>query len=173
MSELTFNAAGEQDVPIIVDLLSDATKYKLSLGDEVWGNKGWFDHEVRDDMKDSTVYLIKQNNEVVATVALQWNDERNWGPQPPVAGYMHRMAVKDGFHGQGLGAQIVVWAKQQAAEHGRQYLRLDCEAANSQLCAYYEKLGFVQIGTRPVPEYGDYVAALFEQPVSESSNLAN
>jgi ribosomal protein S18 acetylase RimI-like enzyme len=163
MSELSFSAAGEQDIPTVVDILSDATQYKLSHGDKIWGDEGWFDHEVREDMGESTVYLIKQGDEVVATVAMQWEDERNWGSQPPVAGYMHRLAVKDGHHGQDLGGEIIDWAKSQVAAQGRQFLRLDCEAANTKLCGYYEKLGFTQVGTRSVPEYGDYVAALFEQ----------
>jgi GNAT superfamily N-acetyltransferase len=79
---------------------------------------------------------------------------------------MHRLAVKDGYHGQGLGSQIIDWAKSQVAAQGRQLLRLDCEAANKELCDYYVDLGFTQIGARHIPEYGDYVAALFEQSVS-------
>jgi hypothetical protein len=42
---------------------------------------------------------------------------------------------------------------------------LDCEAKNTDLCSYYEKLGFVQVGTKPVSEYGNYVAALYERLV--------
>jgi hypothetical protein len=88
MSELSFRTASEEDIPVVVAILSDATQHKLRHGDKVWGTEGWFDHEVRQDMGESTVYLIKQGDEVVATVSMQWEDERNWGPQPPVAGYI-------------------------------------------------------------------------------------
>ncbi|HEY1645569.1 MAG TPA: hypothetical protein VGF75_04265, partial [Candidatus Saccharimonadales bacterium] len=62
MSELSFSTASEQDIPTVVDILSDATQHKLRHGDKIWGDEGWFEHEVRDDMGESTVYLIKQGD---------------------------------------------------------------------------------------------------------------
>jgi ribosomal protein S18 acetylase RimI-like enzyme len=118
-------------------------------------------------MSESLVYLVKLDGETVGTVSLQWEDERNWGPQPPIAGYMHRLAIKDGFHGQSIGKRVVDWAAFQVAENGREFLRLDCEASNTHLCGYYESLGFRQVGTRPVSEYGNYVAALYQKRVGE------
>ncbi len=166
MSELSFTPAQENDLPILVDVLSDATQHKLRHGDMVWGNEGWTEEEVQDAMTESLMYLVKQDREVIGTVSLQWDDEINWGPQPPIAGYMHRLAVKDGHHGQNIGKRIVDWAGEQTLSNGRSYLRLDCEASNTDLCTYYENLGFTQLGTRSVPKYEDYVAALFEKPLS-------
>ena len=165
MENLSITAANENDIPLVADILSDATQHKIKLGDRIWGDAGWSKEEVQESMAESTMYLIHHGDEVVGTVSLQWEDERNWGPQPPVAGYLHRLAIKDGFHGKGLGEQVVNWAAAQVADRGRQFLRLDCEAKNTQLCAYYENQGFVRVGERPIPEYGDYVAALFEREV--------
>jgi RimJ/RimL family protein N-acetyltransferase len=64
-----------------------------------------------------------------------------------------------------LGKVIVDWAEAQTALFGYSVLRLDCEAKNTKLCQFYEKIGFKLVGTREVPEYGDYVAALYERPV--------
>lgn len=166
MNRLEFIGAQESDIPAVEDILNDATQYKVKHGDVAWGTEGWTDEEVRESMSESSVYLIRQGKEIVGTVSLQWEDERNWGIQPPVAGYMHRLAIKEGFHNLGLGAQAIDWALSQVAKKGRQYLRLDCEAKNAELCGYYEAQGFTHVGTRPVPEYGTYVAALYERPVN-------
>ena len=152
-------------MPTIADILTSATKHKLDHGDTIWGTEGWSEEEVYDAMTESTIYLIKQGCEIVGTVSLQWDDPRSWGEQPPVAGYIHRLAVKHGFHGQGLGERVIDWAAARATENGRSFLRLDCEAKNTDLCGYYEKLGFTRVGTRPIPEYDGYVAALYERPI--------
>jgi ribosomal protein S18 acetylase RimI-like enzyme len=165
MSELSFAPAHQEDVPVIVDILTDANQYKLQLGDEIWGTEGWSKEEVADEMTKGTMYLVKHEGEVIGTVLLQWEDEINWGPQPPVAGYMHRLAVKEGYRGQNLGEKIVGFAEEQTARHGREFLRLDCEAANADLCAYYEGLGFERVATIEAPGYDDYTAALYEKRV--------
>lgn len=165
MHTLSYGEAGKEDTPIISDILKVATQRKVGYGDTVWGNEGWSDEEIQDSMNESSMYIIRRGEAVVGTVSLQWEDVRSWGEQPPIAGYLHRLAIKDEYKGQGLGDTIVDWAAQQAAKNGRQLLRLDCEESNTQLSAYYEKLGFVKVGTKPIPEYGDYVAALYERVV--------
>ncbi len=164
---MKFIPAHKEDESLVAEILTDGTQYKAKLGDMAWGDEGWSEEEVQDAMLESTVYLIQQDEETIGTVSLQWDDTRNWGEQPPVAGYMHRLAIKDGFHNQGIGKLAVDWVAEQVAGRGRSLIRLDCEAKNTDLCSYYEKLGFVQVGTRPVPEYGDYVAALYERSVAD------
>lgn len=162
MQTLSYSEASQKDIPVISEILKDATLRKVSYGDTVWGSTGWLDKEIQDSLNESKMYIIRQGEDVVGTVSLQWEDERSWGEQPPVACYLHRLAIKDRYKGQGMGAATVDWAEQQAANNDRHLLRLDCEESNVRLCAYYEKLGFVKVGSKPIPEYGDYVAALYE-----------
>ena len=164
MSELSFSPASSEDTPILLDILTDATHQKLNRGDMSWGPSGWTEEEVRDVMTESTVYLVRQNDQIIGTVSLQWDDEEVWGPQPPVAGYLHRLAIKDEFRGQGLGEQIVDWSAARAAENGRSSLRLDCEESNEDLCNYYKGLGFTKVGSQILNEF--YTAALFERPTN-------
>ena len=173
MESLSFTIAERSDIPILSDVLREATQHKIRHEDHVWGPNGWTDEEIQDTLSESSVYIIRKYNEVVGSVSLQWEDERSWGAQPPIAGYMHRLAIKNGYHDQGLGEIIINWAATQVAQNGKDVLRLDCEEGNVGLCAYYEKLGFVKVGSRPVPEYGDYVAALYEKPASGRPNLVS
>lgn len=168
MNELTFSPAQPQEIGLVADVLTSGTQRKLEYGDTIWGNGAWSEQQVVDSQSESIAYLVRRDNEVVGTVALQWEDERFWGVQPPIAGYLHRLAVKEGFYKQGIGEQIIDWAAAQVAAEGRFLLRLDCEEKNTGLCRYYEVLGFIKVGRLPFPELdnGNYVEALYERPVS-------
>jgi ribosomal protein S18 acetylase RimI-like enzyme len=171
MEKLEFSTAQQSDIPAITGVLTDATQYKLEQGDTSWGDEGWFHHEIQERMDDgSTFYLVKQGDEMIGTVSLSWQDERNWGDRPNDAGYMHQLAVKDGHHGNDLGGRIMDWLAKEAKKENRQFLRLDCDANNEGLCSYYEEHGFVRVGTnsRQDNEMGTYEAALYERPVREA-----
>lgn len=165
MTRRTAHKATETDVPALTKILNDAVAYKLQHGDSAWGKKGWTEQGVLDSLSRSEVYVIEQNGLPVATMSLSWSDEKYWGIQQPNAGYVHRIAVKAGLHGLGLGGYAVEWSGQRIKEKGLQYLRLDCDLMNADLCQYYESLGFARVGTRPIPALGDYVASLYEKSV--------
>jgi ribosomal protein S18 acetylase RimI-like enzyme len=109
------------------------------------------------------VYIIEQDDMPVATMSLSWQDEKYWGTQDPIAGYVHRVAVRNGFHGLGLGSFSIDWCATQVSARNRRYLRLDCDHRNKMLSAYFEALGFTLVATKPMPELGDYVASLYER----------
>lgn len=90
-----------------------------------------------------------------------WHDEK-WGDSEMKAAYIHRLAVKDGFHNQGMGEQIINLAAEAAAAKGKTFLRLDCSNDNTSLCNYYEGLGFTRVSTK-ITMAGDYSAALYER----------
>lgn len=169
MEALDFSPAQESDIPAITGVLTDAIQYKVAQGDTSWGDEGWFHHEIQERIDDgSTFYLVKQGDEVIGTVSLSWQDERNWGDRDGEAGYIHQLAVKHGHHGKDIGGKIMDWLATEAEKAGKQFLRLDCDVNNERLCKYYEKHGFVQVGTskRPDNEMGTYEAALYERKLN-------
>jgi len=101
----------------------------------------------------------------IATMSLSWKDEKYWDHQPPIAGYVHRLAVRNGFHGCGLGNFALNWSADQVSARNRRYLRLNCDHRNTKLCAYYEAHGFTQVAIKPIPELLDYVASLYQKIV--------
>jgi len=88
------------------------------------------------------MYLARLDGEPVGTIALLWSDEETWGDVPGAAGYVHGLAVRRDFAGQGLGRALLRWAENRAASSGREHLRLDCVAGNRALNEYYERAGF-------------------------------
>jgi ribosomal protein S18 acetylase RimI-like enzyme len=152
------------DATVLVDVLTEATEYKVAHGDTAWGDVPYTEDEVRQYMEKGSTYVISLNNEPVGTFSLLLEDRRIWGEQLPNAAYLHRLAIKQDQHGQSLGEQLVNYAEQEAIKLDKQYLRLDCEDGNEKLCAYYEKLGFKKVGTKELISRGEgYVAALFEK----------
>lgn len=162
----TLRRATVADVPRLVQILNDATTYKLKHGDSAWANREWTDTKIRQSLYQSEVYVIDQSDVPVATFSLSWQDEEYWGPQDPVAGYLHRLSVSNDFHGLGLGGLSIDWCVHQVRTKNRRYLRLDCDPRNTKLCAYYESFGFVRVKVRPFPS--GYRAALYEKTVAIS-----
>ncbi|WP_443079436.1 GNAT family N-acetyltransferase [Streptomyces sp. NBC_01724] len=97
-------------------------------------------------------YLVQLVQDAVGTFSLEWQDTDVWPELDNVrAAYLHRLALCPRHHGQGIGSFAVDWAKQAAAERGCSHLRLDAVSANTRLCQWYERLGFVPRGEVLLP----------------------
>jgi ribosomal protein S18 acetylase RimI-like enzyme len=162
----TVRKAVAADAPTLTQIRNDAVAYKLGQGDFAWGKNGWTEAVTLASLNLADVYVIELDGLAVAMMSLSWQDEEFWGPQEPNAGYVHGLSVCDGFHGLGIGKFAIDWCANQMRAQGRDYLRLDCDVKNAKLCAYYESLGFTRVATKPMTELGDYVASLYEKPLS-------
>jgi ribosomal protein S18 acetylase RimI-like enzyme len=162
---LSIRKADLEDTPGIQEILTAAVQFKLDHGDNSWGSEPYSEREVRGLIKTGGTYVAFAGDEMVATFGLHWNDERIWGSQAADAGYIHRLATKDGWHGKGIGKEIISWASAEVAGNNRHYLRLDCDSKNVSLCGYYEKLGFKETGKKLIKPYKDYYATLYERPI--------
>jgi predicted GNAT superfamily acetyltransferase len=79
--------------------------------------------------------------------------------------YIYRMATVGRARGNDNGARLVTWAGDRAAQAGYRWLRLDCFRTNTELHAYYERLGFQRVGTVEDATRGS--GALFQRPATE------
>jgi len=167
MTSKSIRRATAQDVKVITQIRNDAHEKKVAHGDYAWGkdgdgfSEGW----VLNSLSRRDVYVAEQDGVPVGTFSLDWDDEVYWGPQEPTAGYLHGLSVRKGFNGGGLGIFMILWCASQVKTMGRRFVRLGCDARNTKLCAYYEGLGFVRVGIKPMPEHGDYIDSLYEKPV--------
>lgn len=155
------------DAVALAEILTGAMKYKLSLGDQAWGNEPYTTKELRDRLAKDHTYAAWLGDELVGTLIFLWEDEMMWGKQPPVAAYVHQLAIKAGYHSQGIGEQLLDWAGKKAAEQGRELLRIDFSPPNTGLKKYYEQLGFTFVKNREInAPHATYMAALYERPVN-------
>jgi len=163
--KLEIRKADLEDTLALMEILTAAVAYKQQHHDDSWGSEPFSEREVRGLIKAGSMYVALADDEVAATFALSEDDERIWGPQPPVALHIHRLAVKGSYHGHDVGSKLLEWALGEVKRQGRQFLRLDCDARNKELCTYYEKHGFKQVGEKLLPSERDYYANLYERPV--------
>jgi ribosomal protein S18 acetylase RimI-like enzyme len=145
---LRIRAACSADLPTVLGILSECSLWIRQQGiADPWPHP--FPAErVLPGLERGEVHLaFLESPEPVATINLSWDDPRFWGPQSPVAGYVHRLAVRPAYAGRSFGQDLVEWAAGRVRDRGRQFLRLDCLASNERLCRYYLNLGFEPRGS--------------------------
>lgn len=167
MTKRIIRRAGESDVPALTQIRNDAHAMKVAHGDYVWGKEGdgFSEKWVRNNVSQRDVYVVELDGTSVGTFLLDLDDEKHWGPQEPIAGYVHGLCVRNSFNGRGLGSFMLDWCAIKLSGLNRRFVRLDCPVHNAKLCAYYESLGFIRAGLYPEPEPGGYVWSLYEKLV--------
>ena len=131
---------------VVAGLLDEATVWVNDLGFSQWPLPFPRD-QLAGAIDRGEVYVVEsEDGEAVATVSMLSNDPVYWGDQPPDAFYVHKLAVRRDQAGRGIGAAVVEWANAEAAEAGREFLRLDCLGDNPGIRDYYEDLGFEHRG---------------------------
>lgn len=167
MTKRIIRRAGESDVPALTQIRNDAHAMKVAHGDYVWGKEGdgFSEKWVRNNVSQRDVYVVELDGTSVGTFLLDLDDEKHWGPQEPIAGYVHGLCVRNSFNGRGLGSFMLDWCAIKLSGLNRRFVRFDCPVHNAKLCAYYESLGFIRAGLYPEPEPGGYVWSLYEKLV--------
>ncbi|WP_406861693.1 GNAT family N-acetyltransferase [Streptomyces sp. HUAS MG47] len=147
MSELRVRLAGDTDLPTLVRLRDDAARWMLTRGITGQWRPGELDEDhFRRVMTRGEVWLAEDAGGVIGGWELWWDDEAAWGPQPPVAGYVHRLMVDHATAAPGTGRRLLAAAEQRVAEAGRTHVRLDCLAGNVPLNSYYRQAGYRVVG---------------------------
>jgi GNAT superfamily N-acetyltransferase len=99
-----------------------------------------------ESIANGEVYLGLMGSHIVASFRLLREDSMVWPEEGGDALYLHTLAVRRAWSGQGLGQQMLNWAEQQASLSGKTFLRLDCFANNRILRRYYENAGYKDRG---------------------------
>ena len=137
--------AHHRDAETVAALLDEASAWVDDLGFSQWPLPFPRD-QIAAAINRGEVYVVEaEDGEAVATVTML-QDDPYWGERPPDAFYVHKLAVRRDRAGRGIGAAIVEWANAEAAEAGREFLRLDCLGENPAIRTYYEDLGFQHRG---------------------------
>lgn len=165
MALKSIRRATADDVPVLTQIRNDGQAKKVAHCDYAWGKEGDGVSEqwMLNNVSRKEVYVVELDGTSVGTFSLDLDDEQRWGPQEPIAGYVHGLSVRKGFNGRGLGGFMLDWCADRMRDLNRHHVRLDCPVHNATLCAYYESLGFVRAGLWPEPGPGGYVWSLYEK----------
>lgn len=153
--------AGLDDLDTVLGILDDATRWLLAKGITTVWVPGQFSRETfLDQISKGEVYLAIVDRKPVGTFILQWSDPFFWGEQPPVAGYVHKFAVRPEYSGRGIGLAMLSWAENRARQAGKTLLRLNCMADDRKIRDYYEHARFIHKGDVAKPKA---TASLYEK----------
>jgi ribosomal protein S18 acetylase RimI-like enzyme len=162
--KIKVNQALGTELEEIIAVLDSAARWLVSRGiTDPWRPGEWPRGSILQSIERGEAYLAKLGPQNVATITLQWSDELFWPGYPPDTGYIHRLAVADGFHGRQIGLRLLFWAQLKAKENGKKRIRLNCMAANLALRKYYEGTGFICCGELREPRG---LACLYEKSLS-------
>ncbi|MEV7280407.1 GNAT family N-acetyltransferase [Streptomyces sp. NPDC093111] len=147
MSDLRVRPATEADLTTLVRLRDGAARWMATTAVTGQWRPGELDEDhFRRVIDRDEVWLAEDAGRIVGAWELWWTDEAAWGPQPPVAGYVHRLMVDRDTAAPGTGRRLLEAAEARVAEAGRSHVRLDCLATNGPLSAYYRRAGFRVVG---------------------------
>ena len=166
MTSKSIRQATTDDVPTLTHIRNEAHAWKLAHHDYAWGKAGDGVSErwMRNTVAQKEVYVAELDGTAVGMFSLDLDDEQRWGPQEPIAAYIHGLSVRTGFNGRGFGAFMLDCCASEVRRLNRRYVRLDCPAHNTKLCTWYESLGFIRAGLWQEPGPGGYLWSLYEKP---------
>ena len=157
--------AAQPDAVVASSVMIDAACRLKERGEALWKEEELTPEQLIDQIAAGRLYLIKKNGMTVGTVLFQWEDELYWPDMPGGdAAYIHKLVLIKDVAGSGIGKEVIAWARGMAVKAGRKYLRLDCEAHRSRLCAYYESAGFILHSKRQV---GSQYLARYEMDIED------
>jgi predicted N-acetyltransferase YhbS len=154
--------AQREDAVTVAALLDEATVWVNDLGFSQWPLPFPRDQLIAAIDRGEVYVVESEEGEPVATVSMLSDDPVYWGDRPPDALYVHKLAVRRDWAGRGIGAAVVEWANAEAAEAGRDFLRVDCLGDNPGIREYYEDLGFEHRGDLA---FDGRKMSLYERPV--------
>jgi ribosomal protein S18 acetylase RimI-like enzyme len=159
---LTIRLARPDDVDALVEIDASASAWVRALGYDPGEPPRPIREIVADRVRRGELYLARLDGKPASMVALQSDDEL-WHDVEGEAIYIHGLATHRDFAGKGIGLALLRWAERTAAAATKDYLRLDCNADNPALGAYYERAGFTHRGDVALPHR---VASRYEKRIS-------
>jgi ribosomal protein S18 acetylase RimI-like enzyme len=166
LRDFRIRRADPSDFEAARDVLSSAAAWARDRGIERWWPVPFPAERLRPALDQGHLYVAIAEGQIVGTIVFKWEDAKVWGDEPPVAGYVHMLAVRKDRPLSGVGELLLSWAAERTRENRRSLLRLDCLATNDGLVRYYEGLGFRRVRQVPRPYPGDdRNVQLFEKEV--------
>lgn len=155
--------ATPQDVETIGSILGEAARWLAETGQPMWRDNELTPARITEDVAANLFFLAECSGEPSGTIKFQLEDLLFWPDLPQgEAAYIHRLAVRRQFAGQGISTALMQWAVDRARSLGRRYVRLDCEAARPRLRAVYERFGFCHHSDQ---EVGPYFVSRYEYAI--------
>jgi len=143
------------DADAIVETLVEAARWVEELDGTIMWVEGELEEErVRAEAGTGMFVVAEIDGRAAGAMRFQLEDRLFWPDLDDTdSAFVHRLAVRRAFAGQGISTALLEWAVDRARTLGKGYLRLDCDAERSRLRAFYERFGFRLHSYRQVGSY--------------------
>jgi GNAT superfamily N-acetyltransferase len=161
---VTMRQAAPEDVQAVSAILHEAAHWLEQIGQPMWRSGELSETNLAREIDQ--FYLAEVDQKSIGTLKFQMEDSL-FGPDHPEpdTAYVHRIALRRSFAGQGICHAMISWAARHAHLLGKKYLRLDCEATRPRLRAVYETFGFAHHSDMRM---GPYLVARYEYKIPAS-----
>lgn len=160
--------ARPEEAATVATVLNEAAQWIASEGRPLWSAADIGLDRIQRDTDAGSYFIARQNGEVAGVVRLDLEDPYFW---PEIESgsslYVHKLAVRRAWAGQGVPVQLLDFALGHARGLGRPFLRLDCVADRAPLRALYERFGF---SLHSVIHKGERGYARYELPLKPSGH---
>ncbi|MFC5822483.1 GNAT family N-acetyltransferase [Nonomuraea insulae] len=148
---LAARLAVESDTERVIELRAESEDWLVKRGIQQWTAK-WDDigrQKIHRNIANRETWVFEHDDETIATVTLNTRPDLDfWDPDADgPALYLYKLLLARDRAGEGLGADIVNWSVDQAAQRGFPWLRLDVWKTNHGLQRYYLEQGFAHVRT--------------------------
>ena len=155
--------AGSDDAAVIREILEDASRFADTRmpGVVMWDTGELAPGHIASEIRGGLFFVAETDGEAAGVIRFQLDDELFWPDleNPAESAFIHRLAIRRKFAGQGISTALLQWAVDRARTLGKRYLRLDCDDDRLKLKALYEQFGFRLHSHRQV---GPYYVARYE-----------
>lgn len=141
--------AQRSDLPQLKTMFEKIVKKMEENGVYIW-NEFYPYEEFEYDIDDKQLYLLMDNNVIVATFVLYKYDTNklncfNWQDVDADAMLLNRLGVNVNYLRQGIASKVLEEAKKISRKHNAEYIRLTVVDSNIPAINLYKKSGFVQV----------------------------
>ena len=156
-NKLEIRKAITDDIPNIIDIFKQASKFISDYGSNQWQDKSCPNQEnVVNDINENSAYvLINEDKETIGYFCLSFNKDVNydvikngrWESDYKYA-VLHRIALSDNFRGQNLSKNIFDFAENECIQNQIRSIRIDTHILNEPMKAIlknrkYKKAGII------------------------------
>jgi GNAT superfamily N-acetyltransferase len=155
IGRLVIREAAAADAQAIAATLIEAAKWVEQLdGTIMWVEGELEEDRVRAEVRAGMFVVAEIDGQIAGALRFQLEDRLFWSDlDGRDSAFVHRLAVRRAFAGQGVSKALLEWTVNRARALGKRYLRLDCDAERSRLRAFYERFGFRLHSYRQVGAY--------------------
>ena len=144
---MEFETIGLQELSEVNQFYSEITSDLRKKGIDQWDRFYPNRFVLKNDLKNGSLFGIKQENQLVGTIVLDTNESKQyknlqWNDHTGRPLIIHRLAVHPFHQGKGVGKKLLNFAEEYALKKGHTSIRMDVYSKNPGAVGMYERAGY-------------------------------